>query len=189
MSSTTCGSGIERAYCDECGALPGCRLRPFRCLWRRANVQFLSRFSGMGRAPAVVDRVRTDVASLARYVRRDGLLGLRTVPSSRRLLRRPIVVGGCGRSGTAMLRGLIGAHTRVQVVERETQALCPGAYEHPESDVDGRRLRLDRLLVELNRMEIAPTAVRLVEKTPKNVRNYGGILRYFGDRVRIVNIV
>lgn len=139
--------------------------------------------------PVLVDRVRTNVMSVGRYVARDGWNGLRTLPRARRLLARPVVIGGCGRSGTTLLRGLIGAHSRIVTIERETQALCPGAYLNPGVDVDGRRPRLDWLLPELDRAQIAPSASRVVEKTPKNVQNYGGILRYFGDRVRIVNLV
>jgi hypothetical protein len=143
----------------------------------------------MQRAPVFVDRVRTNVMSVGRYVQHDGWSGLRTVPRAYRLLRRPIVIGGCGRSGTSLLRGLIGAHTRIVRCNQESHALCPDAYTFPDLDIDGRRPRLDYLFAELDGTDIPSSAVRLVEKTPKNVRNYGGILRYFGDRVRIVNIV
>lgn len=143
-----------------------------------------------GTVDAYRNRERANVLSVARYVESEGWRSVRTLPRMRRLLARPVIVGGCGRSGTSLVTALIGAHSHILQVDRETEAFCPDATpDRGAVDIDHRRPRLDRLLIDLNRTEIPASVNRLVEKTPRNVRNYGGILRHFGERVRIVNIV
>jgi len=42
--------------------------------------------------------------------------------------RRPIVIGGCARSGTSLLLSLLSCHPQIIAIPVETQTLCPTAY-------------------------------------------------------------
>ena len=40
----------------------------------------------------------------------------------------PLIIGGCGRSGTTLLLSVLSAHPKVLAIPHETEAFCPGAY-------------------------------------------------------------
>ena len=40
----------------------------------------------------------------------------------------PIVIGGCGRSGTTLLTSLLSSYNQLYVIPCETSLLCPGCY-------------------------------------------------------------
>jgi hypothetical protein len=111
----------------------------------------------------------------------------RALPQMRRLLERPIIIGGCGRSGTSLLVACLSCHPRLCGLEQETRAFCLDAYaEDPDLSLGFHWHRLwDRMLTQ----PIPPTAVRLCEKTPKNVVNFPRILKHYGDDVRILHLV
>lgn len=105
----------------------------------------------------------------------------------RRLSQSPIVIGGCGRSGTTLLLSLLSCHPEIVAIDDETGGLCP----RPKKKA-GRLnapVRMWRVYKALNQISIEPRAQRWCEKTPRNVRNYAAILDYFGSSVRILNIV
>lgn len=69
-------------------------------------------------------------------------------------MNSPIVIAGCGRSGTSLLLSVLSCHPELHAIGYETSALT----ENP--------LRLEHF----------PTDRRWVEKTPANVHNLGAIL-------------
>ncbi len=107
----------------------------------------------------------------------------------RRTIRRlrPVVVGGCARSGTSLLLSVLSAHPHIVTIPNETQLLCPGAYWPPAGgialpDID----QLYDVLTNLHR----PLGCRAwCEKTPRNVLNFEAILKAFGRRARLMHIV
>jgi len=113
--------------------------------------------------------------------------------------RQPIVIGGCGRSGTTLLLSVLSCHPHIFGIDVETRALCPGAYQ---DDTEGKRnadgsvvpftypimRRIYEYLFQ-NEDRIAASATRWCEKTPKNILCLAGILDYFGKDVRFINIV
>ena len=140
---------------------------------------------GKGRGRNGVYQFVEPLAWQGLHVLMDGLrhwLQRRTI---RRL--RPVVIGGCARSGTSLLLSVLSAHPRLVAIPYETQLLCPGAYWPPAGgiavpDVD----RLYDLLSGLHR----PRGCRAwCEKTPRNVLNFEAILETFGRRARLVHIV
>ncbi|MCA9555784.1 MAG: sulfotransferase, partial [Myxococcales bacterium] len=40
----------------------------------------------------------------------------------------PIIIGGCGRSGTTLVASILSCHPRIAVVGPETRAFAAGAY-------------------------------------------------------------
>lgn len=106
-----------------------------------------------------------------------------------KLNRHPVIIGGCGRSGTTLLLAVLSAHPKFYCIPFETYVLCPGAHEprrrDPEAELDpGRLFRI----VPVQKI-LFSRRNRLCEKTPKNVVFFGGILKAFDERVRLVHIV
>jgi len=114
---------------------------------------------------------------------------------SKRILelgRRPIVIGGCGRSGTTLMLSVLSCHPHILAVEKETTALCPDGYsragyvKNPRLDAPLVLWRIYRSLVNL---DISEEKTRWCEKTPRNVFYFEKILRRFGQGVRIIHMV
>jgi len=106
----------------------------------------------------------------------------------RRFKQPPIIIGGCGRSGTTLLLAVLGAHPRIFSIPYETGVFCPGAYEtmEPERNIDFDFRRIQKQLLRANPFK---SFDRWCEKTPKNVVFFGRILSYFKNRVRLLHIV
>jgi hypothetical protein len=115
---------------------------------------------------------------------------------ARRILqlgRRPIVIGGCGRSGTTLLLSILSCHPKIFAIDIETVALCPDGYgadglynRAPNLEVP---FRLEKIYQYLIDHEIPESCARWCEKTPRNVQYFGRILQHFGKRVRIIHMV
>lgn len=104
-----------------------------------------------------------------------------------RLLRSPIVIGGCGRSGTSLLLSVLSCHPEIFPIPFESRALCPGEYDC-KSD---HRTRLDHrfLLKYILASRLSPRHRHWCEKTPKNIQRIPQILTLFGRHVKIIHIV
>lgn len=119
--------------------------------------------------------------------------------------RNPIIIGGCGRSGTGLLLSLLSVHPNIYSIPDETKAFCPGAYsagefpgthddidEYSPNPVDPEEVTFlpdfiaSRLAADA---DTALAAKRWCEKTPKNILFAEQILDYFGKGARFVHIV
>jgi len=115
---------------------------------------------------------------------------------ARRILElghRPIVIGGCGRSGTTLLLSILSCHSKIFAIDIETVALCPDGYgadgmynKAPDLNVP---FRLEKIYHYLTEHEIPTSCTRWCEKTPRNVFYFDRILRHFGSGVRLIHIV
>ena len=99
--------------------------------------------------------------------------------------RDPVIIGGCGRSGTTLLLSILSAHPSVYAIPKELSV-----FNYWE-EKDGRRvpLRLDRLNREILRRGIPQEAHRWSEKTPRNVRHIPEIMDYFGGKAKFIHII
>jgi hypothetical protein len=99
----------------------------------------------------------------------------------------PILIGGCGRSGTTLLLSLLSVHPNIYAIPEETIAFCLEyhAADPPESDA----FRLHWLYARLLGAEDLGNAHRWLEKTPSNVHNIGRLIDFFGSGLRFLNIV
>jgi hypothetical protein len=103
------------------------------------------------------------------------------------LTRPPVIIGGCGRSGTSLLLAVLSAHPALLAIPRETEAFCPTAWE---AQPDLEAPFMPELMEEaLSRLDRPPTARRWVEKSPKNILFFGRLIDHFGPEVRLLNIV
>ena len=105
----------------------------------------------------------------------------------RRLNKLPVIIGGCGRSGTTLLLSLLSAHPRIFAIERETYILCPTAYD--EYVNLNATINLAKIYTILIKYEIPKQKRRFCEKTPKNILFIGQILDIFHNNVRFIHLV
>lgn len=104
-----------------------------------------------------------------------------------RLPRPPIIIGGCGRSGTTLLLAVLSAQTAIHAVPFESEVFCPTAWSgHLDLNAP---FEIDRLTDYLAQADIRPGQTRWCEKSPKNILFFGRILDYFDSEVRLINIV
>jgi hypothetical protein len=90
--------------------------------------------------------------------------------------KTPIIIGGCGRSGTTLLLSILSAHQHIFGIPFETNTFCA-------SSIDLKGINDYFLTQDI------PDGSRWCEKTPRNILFVDGILKYFNNDVRILNIV
>lgn len=107
--------------------------------------------------------------------------------------KRPIVIGGCGRSGTTLLLSILSCHPNIFAIDIETTALCPDGYgadgmynRNPNLDMP---FKLEKIYEYLLTHEIPASCTRWCEKTPRNVIYFERILRHFGKPARLIHLV
>jgi len=97
---------------------------------------------------------------------------------------KPILIGGCGRSGTTLLLAILGAHPRISALDFESGLFTKNRFS---SDIQSNhRKNIASLKSFLAIRGIKDDATRWCEKTPKNVRNIKDILTAFQDHAQIV---
>ncbi|MEO0588183.1 MAG: sulfotransferase [Planctomycetota bacterium] len=106
----------------------------------------------------------------------------------RQLTEPPIVIGGCGRSGTTLLLSILSAHPRVFAIPTETRQFCPAAYADPPAS--HRKPRLDaQFYRHFDGLTRHAPHDRWCEKTPRNVLFFDDIIELFAGRVKLLHIV
>jgi len=100
--------------------------------------------------------------------------------------RGPIVIGGCGRSGTTLLLSILAAHPEIFAIPHESVSLVkwePQPGRGAESPF--RPARIDRLYRYILPRRIPKGQHIWAEKTPRNVRHIEQILNYWHDALFI----
>lgn len=108
----------------------------------------------------------------------------------RRFTREPILIGGCGRSGTTLLLAVLSAHPNIYAIPMESMALLD--WEYIDAKGNGRTpvpLYLRRLMRALTWARIPATATRWCLKTPRQVRFLPELMAFFRERLRFIHIV
>ena len=86
----------------------------------------------------------------------------------------PIIIGGCGRSGTTLLLSILSSHSKIYGIKDETYAFYPNP------------LRLNKIIYNL---KFKKNKLCWLEKTPKNVQVFKKIFKLFNGKVKLINIV
>jgi len=89
--------------------------------------------------------------------------------------KEPIVVGGCGRSGTTLLLSILGSHSSIGAFDEELYCFYPGPY------------RIKRLINAIK--DSGFENKRWCEKTPKNIKIFGNLLHIFKKHVKLIHVV
>lgn len=116
--------------------------------------------------------------------RGSSLRCLRSLRRINRFDKPPIIIGGCGRSGTTLLMSLLSSIPEVFVYPRESSVFCG-----PSRGQGLSRHDVDRLRARMMGHAIPETARRWCEKTPKNIHAFPDLMELFGDRVRLIHMV
>ncbi len=104
----------------------------------------------------------------------------------RRFSGVPIIIGGCGRSGTTLVASILSCHPRIGVIGPETRAFAEGAYPAEEPP---RQLPFNLHALGPHLTAMPSGAVRWCEKTPRNVHSFGRICEFFKGRVHLLHLV
>ena len=99
--------------------------------------------------------------------------------------REPVIIGGCGRSGTTLLQSILSAHPSILAFPKELSVF--NYWEGKKKDP--RPMRIDRLYREVFIRRIPKEVRRWSEKTPRNVRHIEGIMDYFEGRAKFIHII
>lgn len=99
----------------------------------------------------------------------------------------PIIIGGCGRSGTTLLAAILSSHPQIYSYTHETMAFCPEAWGDPLNR--NVPFKLENLFEPLSEYPPTSKQVRFMEKTPKNTIVYERIADSFDGEVKILNLV
>ncbi len=101
--------------------------------------------------------------------------------------REPVIICGCGRSGTSLLLAILDAHPHIKGIDYETNILVwKRFFNWNWANGIVHRLRIFNRLI---RIDIKPSARRWSEKTPRNVLFIPMILKELNRKVRIIHII
>lgn len=90
----------------------------------------------------------------------------------------PIIIGGCGRSGTTLLLSILSAHPEINTIKKETATLSPKAWDtEPDYMAPFKLKKLNLEILKSHQM----THNRWMEKTPKNIHFFERILSTFPE--------
>jgi len=87
----------------------------------------------------------------------------------------PVIVGGCGRSGTTLLLSILGAHEKIHAIDEELFAFYPNPT------------RLIRIIRELDGHDMDGKI--WCEKTPKNILVFDEIHKIFKGDVKLIHLI
>lgn len=125
-----------------------------------------------------------EIADLPEFTNSEAQTKLAQV---RTMSERPIIIGGCGRSGTSMLLAILSCHPEIAAIDGETHVFCPTGYtRHPVLSSPFRPNILADILI--NR-DIPASCTRWCEKTPKNILFVARILDYLDSAARFIHMV
>jgi tetratricopeptide (TPR) repeat protein len=106
-----------------------------------------------------------------------------------KMSERPIIIGGCGRSGTTLLLSFLSCHANIKAIPVETYALCPSAYSNIAKPDKQPKINPGLIYHRLLADGFDPSCTRWCEKTPKNILFVEQILNHFGPDARFINCV
>ncbi len=102
----------------------------------------------------------------------------------------PILIGGCGRSGTTLLLSILGAHPHIFALEKEATTFANWKEVNTGAEpLEYQPERLDRFYRQLLFSRINDSVTRWCEKTPRNVLYFDKILDYFAGQVKLIHII
>lgn len=105
---------------------------------------------------------------------------------ARHFTEEPVLIGGCGRSGTTLLLSVLSAHPRVFAIPKELglfNVVARDEYGNPYPT------RIDRLYFNLLKHRIPKSARRWCEKSPSNVNNIAAIDSIFEGNFKLIHII
>lgn len=106
--------------------------------------------------------------------------------AGRHFTEPPVLIGGCGRSGTTLLLSILSSHPALFACPKELSLF---KYWKTGHSGPGEPERIDRLYFTFLRSRIGRQANRWCEKTPDNIRYLDRIDAYFNGRFHFIQII
>jgi hypothetical protein len=103
------------------------------------------------------------------------------------LKKEPIIIAGCGRSGTSLLLSVLSAHPNIYGISKESNIF--GYPRKFNSSYLNRINNYRKLIPYLLEDDKILTSKRWCEKTPRNIRFIDLISKEFKNKVKIIHIV
>ncbi len=100
--------------------------------------------------------------------------------------REPILIGGCGRSGTTLLLSILGAHPSVFAIPHETRTFTRWKRDGLGGEVPDTWTRFCWYVLWYRSSR---TNTRWCEKTPMNVKHIGRIEKFLNQSFRFIHII
>lgn len=100
----------------------------------------------------------------------------------------PIIIGGCARSGTTLLTAVLGAHPSIYTFPKEMRVFNRWNSSAEAANPPAPR-RIDKLYRYLLFNRIPRSKRRWAEKSATNVRYFPELLAYYGQHLKLINIV
>jgi len=104
-----------------------------------------------------------------------------------KLTKSPIVIGGCGRSGTSILSAVLSAHPSIVVIPMETNVFC--RFTKDLKGISLEDFTKQRMLPNFVKYSTRETQTRICEKTPINVFYFNEILKLYNNDIKLINII
>ena len=98
----------------------------------------------------------------------------------------PILIGGCGRSGTTLLLSILGAHSSIYSIPHESRLFSRWKENLKGKFVPKSWLRFTWYMLIY---PVPQEAQRYCEKTPKNIIYLKNIFNYLGTDVRFIQLI
>ncbi len=99
----------------------------------------------------------------------------------------PIIIGGCGRSGTTLLLSILSAHPKIFAIPFETKVFCPRNTNNGFSKNQDFIVKETFEFLELN--NVFSNNLYWCEKTPKNIHFFQEITSFFNSNVKLIHLV
>jgi len=99
----------------------------------------------------------------------------------------PIIIGGCGRSGTTLLLSILSAHPGIFAIPFETRIFTPRDNNNNLSQ--NKDIEAMFLYQYLMHEDVLTSQLRWCEKTPKNIYFFEKINSFFENKVKMIHIV
>jgi hypothetical protein len=109
------------------------------------------------------------------------------IPRINKMDQDPILIGGCGRTGTSLMSAILDAHPDIISYPAETNIFeSDRKFRSPRLNSFRNKVRFYRFLI---RQDIQKGTRRWCEKTPSNIDALDHIFKEFRNRVKIVLMV
>lgn len=99
----------------------------------------------------------------------------------------PVIIGGCGRTGTSLISAILDAHPDIISYPTETNIFRSDRnFKNPRLNYYRNMVRFYRFLIKL---DIQKGTRRWCEKTPRNVTVLGHIFKEFRNEVKVILMI
>ncbi len=133
----------------------------------------------------IINAFNVRLATAYHYIRTVSRGSLIVNSIEKQFVGNPIIIGGCGRSGTTLLLSILSAHPDVFAIPIETGSFVA---DEPRILYPSYKFSLN-YFYGANFKDVPNGHIRWCEKTPANIQHFDRILDLFNGNVKLVHII